>query len=799
MFSRYRLSFLVLCFAACVWPSSAVTRRAVLVGINIYNPSPAQQAPAPPGPVFRRPAITGSPMYWRFDNLNGAIADVNLMKEVLESLGFTDFVILTDQDATAAAILTALEQNLVDDAAPGDIRVFYYSGHGNHMRNLASKEEGGEDQTIVPADHWRGTPDIRDKEISRILWKAAKKGVRVTFIADSCHSGSLSRGAWNARGKARTNSGRGPEAEAGKITEPVANDPADMDAATGKPIDPEALGVLTLAAAQPTEEALETQTEDGDHGAFTWALARSLRSADEPMRQVFARAVTAMRASAVPQLPVMGGMGRADRGIFGDPATAVSGLTVMVQSYDGKTVHLRGGTAIGVYPHSTFKSVARPPLELEITSADASTSLATATGLGTLKTGDLFVVDKWVVPPAAALRVYIPNPAPAAALLATAREIGKLRADSSIVWLPDATAGNPTCVMSWTGTTWILEQNPATGHPADLGAAPSAEAIRKLLPAGAKFLLLLPPSTEFAAALPFGSGQYSAIETRGKGKQNTPAGAHYWFHGRLNGDNIEYAWVLPDSTEESVRDLAGQAANNRPSGYMPLPIRSDWAPFVNTPEGMRSAAASLCDYALRLARIRSWLALTTPDTSGAFPYHLAFKNVATGQFRETGDMRDGEKYKIYLRADPSALTDPARLSQRYVYVFAVDHFGKGSLLFPPLGRGNLGNRMPYTMIHEQPKFEPSITLTGGEDYDFSIGEPFGVDSYFLVSSDEPIDNPDVFEFEGARTRGGVEPNYANPLTALLADVGGAARAPKPRQVPAQWSIESVTIRSVPVK
>ena len=66
----------------------------------------------------------------------------------------------------------------------------------------------GKDQTLAPADNWRNTPDIRDKEFSRLLWKAAAKGVKVTFIADSCHSGSLARGAWNATGKARSKSGR---------------------------------------------------------------------------------------------------------------------------------------------------------------------------------------------------------------------------------------------------------------------------------------------------------------------------------------------------------------------------------------------------------------------------------------------------------------------------------------------------------------------------------------------------------------------------------------------------------------
>ena len=72
--------------------------------------------------------MEGDASYWRFDNLDGAVNDVHLMQAVLESLGFQDFVVLTDQDATADAILQALQKNLVDDAQPGDVRLFYYSG-----------------------------------------------------------------------------------------------------------------------------------------------------------------------------------------------------------------------------------------------------------------------------------------------------------------------------------------------------------------------------------------------------------------------------------------------------------------------------------------------------------------------------------------------------------------------------------------------------------------------------------------------------------------------------------------------
>ncbi len=155
----------------------AQSRRAILVGIDQYDPDPATRArieKQPKPSSYPRPAVDGDATYWRFENLDGAINDVTLMKDVLTDLGITDFVILRDQEATADAILSALRKNLVDDAKAGDIRIFYYSGHGNHIKNQASAEQGGEDQTIVPADNWRDVPDVRDKEISRILWQAAQ-------------------------------------------------------------------------------------------------------------------------------------------------------------------------------------------------------------------------------------------------------------------------------------------------------------------------------------------------------------------------------------------------------------------------------------------------------------------------------------------------------------------------------------------------------------------------------------------------------------------------------------------------
>jgi len=772
------------------------SRRAILVGIDNYNPDPATQAQLLRDlkpPAVKRPAVEGDAKYWRFDNLDGAVSDVNLMKAVLQGLGFQDFVVLTDQDATADGILQTLQKNLVDDAQPGDFRLFYYSGHGNHVKNRASTKQQQEDQTLVPADNWRNVPDIRDKEISRILFAAARKGVIVTFIADSCHSGSLARGAWNSSGKSRTNSGTRAGTPGVTLHEPVANDPADTDPATHRPIDTEALGVLTLAAAQPNQEAREVQTEDGPHGAFTWAFAQSLRYASEPVDRIFARTMASLGSNGALQQPAMGGASRFSKTVFGQAPAVGGGLTVVVDSVKGADIHLRGGTAIGLFPKCRLKTVSQPAVTVEIASSEGlSGSVAHVVGQGAVKPGDVLTLDRWVVPAKAGLRVSIPKPAPAAAVERAVAEFGKLRGDSTIEWLDDPTAGVPTDVVSWNGSAWILETTTQPAKTATLGAEPAAAEIKRLLSPKARLLVRLPPTASLLPAIPLGDAEHSAAETT-----TTPAGAQYWLWGKIADTGPVYAWLLPDSTEASVRDAAVQT--NRASGYLPLPIRSDWIKLPQDPEGVRAAGGELTNKALLLARIRAWLTLQSPPSQENFPYHLAFRQVVDGklgEFKDSGDFKEGEQYKLYLRADPAALAARDSLTPRWVYVFVIDHFGDSTRVFPPPNRGNEGNRLPYAQVGDKPDFQPLIPLSGDSPTaDFGIDAPFGVDTYFLLTSDNAIDNPEVFNFEGVRTETGTR-GASDPLTDLLSSTSSMTRGINLRAIPALWSIETLTHRSV---
>ena len=775
---------------------NAASRRAILVGIDNYNPDAGAQAQLlrdPHPPAVKRPAVEGDATYWRFDDLDGAVNDVHLMQAVLQSIGFQDFVVLTDRDATADAILQALQKNLVDDAQPGDVRLFYYSGHGNHVKNRASTEQQQEDQTLVAADNWRNVPDIRDKEISRILFRAARKGVIVTLIADSCHSGSLARGTWNSGGKARTNSGTRAGKPGVTLHEPVANDPPDIDPATRQPIDPERLGVLTLAAAQPNQEAREVQTEDGAHGAFTWALAQALRYASEPMDRVFARTMAALGSNGETQQPAMGGPSRFSKTILGETPAAGGGLAVVVDWVKGADIHLRGGTAIGLFPKCTLKTAGQHPVTVEIVSSEGlGGSIAHVTGPGSVQAGDVLSLDRWVVPAKAGLRVSIPKPAPAAAVERAAAEFAKLRGDPAIGWLDDPTAGVPTHVVSWNGAAWILETNPAGAKPAVLGAEPTAADLKRLLPANARLLVRLPPTTSLLPAVPLGDADHSAVATT-----LIPAGAQYWLWGRIADTGPVYAWLLPDSTEASVREAA--LGLRRPPGYTPLPIRSDWVALPPDPDGVRVAGAQLTEKAMLLARIRAWLTLPSPPAQQTFPYHLAFRQVldgALGGLKDSGTFKEGERYKLYLRADASALAAGVPLAPRWVYVFVIDHFGNGTRIFPAAGRGNEGNRLPYAQVGEKPVFGPLIPLFGDSPQaDFEILSPFGVDTYFLLTSDTAIDNPEIFNFSGVRRE--AEPQSPDPLTNLLSGASSMTRDAKPSQVPALWSIETFTVPSVP--
>lgn len=127
-------------------------------------------------------------------DLNGCVNDVNAMWEILvKEFGFKpdNIRVLVDERATKQAILKRLHW-LTGSAKDGDFLVFHFSGHGSFVRDRSGDElDDNSDELVVTYDHSWDNPLI-DDEIA-LAFKNIPEGAFLTFISDSCHSGSVSR------------------------------------------------------------------------------------------------------------------------------------------------------------------------------------------------------------------------------------------------------------------------------------------------------------------------------------------------------------------------------------------------------------------------------------------------------------------------------------------------------------------------------------------------------------------------------------------------------------------------------
>lgn len=146
-------------------------KKALLIGINYFN-SKAE--------------------------LRGCINDVkNISEAFLPRFGFRpeNVTLLTDDQTHPMRIpnrqnITGAMKWLVEGAHAGDSLFLHYSGHGGTKRDEDGDEEDGYDETILPVDY-ESAGQITDDELFDILIRDLPKGVRLTAIFDSCHSGSV--------------------------------------------------------------------------------------------------------------------------------------------------------------------------------------------------------------------------------------------------------------------------------------------------------------------------------------------------------------------------------------------------------------------------------------------------------------------------------------------------------------------------------------------------------------------------------------------------------------------------------
>jgi len=727
---------LVSLLCASVLNAQTGRSRALLIGINDYSASslPAPERSAPPDRAWA--------------NLDGALNDVEMMRELLVALyGFQreDIAVLEDQQATREAILQALQKHLLAPAQKDDVVFFYFSGHGSQVRNSLSREEDRLDESLIPADSRLGANDIRDKELLPFFNGILDQGARLTIVLDACHSGSGARG---LDGGMRY-----------RAIRPDSRDVADAR----NPESPESRGALVLSAAQDFDLAFETLGDDGKiRGAFSWALARAMRDADpgEPASDTFLRARARLQAERPAQDPVFAANADARRNpLLGIRANRRNDREVIAieKSLGPGTYLLQGGWASGVTVGSELRLVGRDDVRLEVASLSgvAHSTARVLSGAPLLHSGALLELVSWAAPPSPPLRVWIPRAN--FEVLPIARSLRKTAAKRRMRWIEDPTERTPAHLLRWRDQGWEVV---AKGRRRKCG-----DGLLDGVRSRTSLFVHLPAHSQFIDAI-FGESEISGTElTAG------PETADYVLAGRFAHDRIEYAWVRPSA---SIRDHARSV----------LPLRTAWT----------DDAVSLRENLVRLRRVQAWHGLPSPSAFRSH-YRLAVRHLDGGQFVENGKLVGGVRYGLVLRQRESSRAEP--VYSRYVYVFAIDSNGKSVLLYPSPERGSVENLLPFTTTPGEPLRRPPVEIPLIGTRRFVVAEPYGIDTYFLLFTDEQLPNLASLQWLGVRAPH-MSARYS-PLEELLASTLAGTRGSDPIRTTPNWSIDKVVFESVPRK
>jgi hypothetical protein len=303
----------------------------------------------------------------RIPPLGGALNDVENLRQVLiEKFHFPDgnITVLKESAATHAAIIGAIQSQLISKARSGDIVIFHFSGHGSQTKDVTGKMISGIDETIVPYDSRdpdNKVFDINGAELHPLLEQLANKTRNVTFILDSCHSGSLVRGA-------RTR-GISPDTRAAPSV-PGAHGKASLRIDGLKAGSRPAFAFI--AAASSRESAFEYFAEGREHGALTYFLTRQIRASGDgaTYRDLMDSVTSNVTAHYPGQHPSLEGA-ESDQQVFGDSTSlTASFVAASPSSGEPKDVTLNigaleGATVGSVYDlyapgTKTFTAPARP-------------------------------------------------------------------------------------------------------------------------------------------------------------------------------------------------------------------------------------------------------------------------------------------------------------------------------------------------------------------------------------------------------------------------------------------------------
>ena len=331
-------------------------------------------------------------------DLQGPPKDVEAMARLLTdpTLGYAfppeNVCVLRGEQATRAGVEDAFKRALIDRAQPGDVAVFYFSGHGTQIADQSRDEPDEKDEALLMYDSWTpGVETLRDDDLGQLLARLHRATDHVVLLLDACTSGGASRSVGaRARQVIRDDLPVSAPITPGGDGEGIASDSLP--------------GLVMLSAARDGSLALEPP--DGGLGYFTAALIETLL--ESPGQATWAQVGRKIPArleqlSDHQQFPLA--QGALDRVVFGAgrPDRPLGWEIVQV----GETITLEGvalpgwgqGAELRVVSGSASATDARDPAKAKATLVveryDGVTAQATLLGKATsaIEPGDLAVLS----------------------------------------------------------------------------------------------------------------------------------------------------------------------------------------------------------------------------------------------------------------------------------------------------------------------------------------------------------------------------------------------------------------------
>jgi len=273
-------------------------------------------------------------------------------------------------------------KKVTDISQSGDEVYIHYSGHGGRATTAYPELKGqnGVDETLVPLDIGNSEARyLRDIELAYILKFMKDKGLVVTVVLDSCHSGGATRGRMDEIGDAilkdvavrgistvdttarPTDSLIASTEELTKTWQSIVNSSITdqtrgFESASGWL--PQAIGYTLIAACEPAESAHEAAFDASDerNGALTYFLLKSLRKKLVPgitYRQIHNELLTKIHTQFRNQTPMLEGEG--NREVFGsNKVQLINTVNVKEVDYEKRRVLLDTGKIHGIHQGTQF-------------------------------------------------------------------------------------------------------------------------------------------------------------------------------------------------------------------------------------------------------------------------------------------------------------------------------------------------------------------------------------------------------------------------------------------------------------